>query len=74
MHLNFMETVLVMNMSIDWDKINLYGNEEFLKDPKYFGMFWMFYFKDEKMEAYLDGLCYKGWSKAFDEDVVEDLI
>lgn len=63
-----------MNLSIDWDRMNMYTTDDFLKNAKYFGMFWMYYFRQDKIIAYLDGLCFKGWSKAFDEDVEEEQV
>ena len=65
LYLNLLETVLVLNLSLNWDKHNPYDNSEFLKNDKYFTMFWLFYFERRRMREYFYNVFDKGHDKAF---------
>jgi len=66
MHLNYLETLLFLHMSIDWEKMNPFTNNNFLKNEKYFHMFWIYYFNEDKVQKYILNVFEKNSKIAFD--------
>jgi len=64
-HLNFLETVLMLNLSIDWEKMNPFIHCSFLKTNKYFEMFWLFHFDSGKLRKYISDIFQKGETEAY---------
>mmetsp|Transcript_10315 Transcript_10315/g.8868 ORF Transcript_10315/g.8868 Transcript_10315/m.8868 type:complete len:168 (+) Transcript_10315:1016-1519(+) len=66
-YLNMLETIAVLSLSLDWEKLKEGSeNQNFLKNQKYLGMFWLFYYVQDELYQYLGNSLQQSPEKAFE--------
>jgi len=54
----------VLNLYLNYDKHNSYDNSTFLKNEKYFIMFWLYFFEKSRLNQYFYNVFGKGYGEA----------